>query len=386
MWCCSWDMTIKVYNENFNVVWDLKETHLDAISGMVFVFNPAKNVWNAWSTSYDSTVCLWLLPEAKGGNSWGTKSAAGGAGVGYTPRLEHRKSSEHLPIVEAQPVAAPPPTRPTPPTSPASTQPAPFRQFAPPTGPPPAGRPPGQPSQSTLSPPAQRQQNAGSFLAPQQQQSAPPPSGQPTPPTRPTLQPPPGRPAAGQPTPATGLQPPPRPLPGRSISAGSTAPGGPTVRAPLPARPTPQAQPPQPTPPPQQQQSSPQLVTQPPAPSGSPQPQSSSTPSSGGANPGYLDPNWYFGHVEGRGQAEDILSKCSKNAFLIRQSSIADCFALSKYVAAIQLYWHFIIARDAKGEGFVIQDSNDPKVYSSLDDLVKHSPALQGFSPAALAQ
>jgi len=46
MWCCSWDMTIKVYNENFNVVWDLKETHLDAISGIVFVFNPSKNVRN----------------------------------------------------------------------------------------------------------------------------------------------------------------------------------------------------------------------------------------------------------------------------------------------------------------------------------------------------
>ena len=56
----------------------------------------------------------------------------------------------------------------------------------------------------------------------------------------------------------------------------------------------------------------------------------------------------------------------------------------SKYVAAIQLYWHFIIAKDPSG-GYVIQDSNDPSVYNSLEDLVKRSPALQGFYPAALA-
>lgn len=69
VWCCSWDMCIRLYEKTFEFAGDLKFQHTDAVSGVVFVLDNKRNKWMAWSCSYDKTICIWNIPENRGRKS-----------------------------------------------------------------------------------------------------------------------------------------------------------------------------------------------------------------------------------------------------------------------------------------------------------------------------
>jgi hypothetical protein len=47
--------------QEFELVDTLKDWHTDAISSIAFVYNKSKQKWYAWSSSFDKSVCVWLL-------------------------------------------------------------------------------------------------------------------------------------------------------------------------------------------------------------------------------------------------------------------------------------------------------------------------------------
>lgn len=86
---------------------------------------------------------------------------------------------------------------------------------------------------------------------------------------------------------------------------------------------------------------------------------------------------WLYGNLD-RASAENLLiSGGNGNYFLIRASSVPNCYALSK-CSNFQV-WHLVI--QPASEGYVIQDSNDKAAYPSLDLLVQETPELKGFLP-----
>jgi hypothetical protein len=87
--------------------------------------------------------------------------------------------------------------------------------------------------------------------------------------------------------------------------------------------------------------------------------------------------DWLFLSIN-RAQAEKSLAECKEGAFLVRSSSVPNCFALSRWKPGGQ-HEHFIIA-PAEG-GFIIQDSGDFNVYPSLNDLIASTPELNDFRP-----
>lgn len=62
VWCCTWNMSIVLYNaDTFERVMELKD-HTDAVSGVLFVDN-GNNNWSACSVSYDGSINIWKLPN-----------------------------------------------------------------------------------------------------------------------------------------------------------------------------------------------------------------------------------------------------------------------------------------------------------------------------------
>jgi len=62
VWCCTWNMSIVIYNaDTFERLMELKD-HTDAVSGVLFV--DLTNNWNACSVSYDGSINIWKLPSS----------------------------------------------------------------------------------------------------------------------------------------------------------------------------------------------------------------------------------------------------------------------------------------------------------------------------------
>ena len=55
-------------NKEYELVDNLKDKHTDAISSVVFVYNKQKRKWFAWSSSFDRSVCVWLLDTSNTDN------------------------------------------------------------------------------------------------------------------------------------------------------------------------------------------------------------------------------------------------------------------------------------------------------------------------------
>lgn len=81
-----------------------------------------------------------------------------------------------------------------------------------------------------------------------------------------------------------------------------------------------------------------------------------------------------------RENAENILVQCGSNAFLIRTSSIQNCFSLSKIIAKEQAFIHYLIMKIP--EGFIIQSSSDTNIYNSISELIQNSKELIDYPPA----
>jgi len=65
IWCCTWDMSIKIFDQtSYQLVDEIKDLHSDVISGIIFAFNKTKQRWYGWTTSYDSTISVLLLPQS----------------------------------------------------------------------------------------------------------------------------------------------------------------------------------------------------------------------------------------------------------------------------------------------------------------------------------
>lgn len=106
-----------------------------------------------------------------------------------------------------------------------------------------------------------------------------------------------------------------------------------------------------------------------------------------------MDEAFYFGELN-RTEAESILGNCGQNVLLIRASSIPGCFALSKYQHSSgvhiylpiqisltfvdQRFGHLLIVPVETG-GFMLENSEDTRIYNSVADLVYNSAGLCFF-------
>eukprot|EP01114_Cavostelium_apophysatum_P012981 TRINITY_DN3050_c0_g1_i1.p1 TRINITY_DN3050_c0_g1~~TRINITY_DN3050_c0_g1_i1.p1 ORF type:complete len:1468 (+),score=377.33 TRINITY_DN3050_c0_g1_i1:545-4948(+) len=88
---------------------------------------------------------------------------------------------------------------------------------------------------------------------------------------------------------------------------------------------------------------------------------------------------WWFDAID-RADAENLLSACNYDAFLVRTSSKnPGCFALSHRNYETRVTLHTLI--EARSGGFLLQGSNI--IYPTLYALVEHCPDLYGFRAAA---
>jgi len=65
VFCCSWDTTIRVYLDTYELACELKNQHTDAVSHVLFYSSTQKKKLYAWSSSYDGSVCIWYMPDTK---------------------------------------------------------------------------------------------------------------------------------------------------------------------------------------------------------------------------------------------------------------------------------------------------------------------------------
>eukprot|EP01117_Protostelium_nocturnum_P009725 TRINITY_DN3477_c0_g1_i2.p1 TRINITY_DN3477_c0_g1~~TRINITY_DN3477_c0_g1_i2.p1 ORF type:complete len:986 (-),score=291.18 TRINITY_DN3477_c0_g1_i2:42-2999(-) len=61
VWCTTWDMTMKMYTANFELVSEVKE-HTDSVTGLIFHWSQKQKKWIMWSGSYDGTLCVFSIP------------------------------------------------------------------------------------------------------------------------------------------------------------------------------------------------------------------------------------------------------------------------------------------------------------------------------------
>ena len=94
-----------------------------------------------------------------------------------------------------------------------------------------------------------------------------------------------------------------------------------------------------------------------------------------------LDSRWFCGSLS-REATETILLKCKERVFLVRESSQAGAFSLSKYdpfyPTPSDRFGHLLIGRDPKWH---LKSSRDANFYNTIDELIKNTPILEGFIP-----
>eukprot|EP01119_Soliformovum_irregulare_P006204 TRINITY_DN1800_c0_g3_i1.p1 TRINITY_DN1800_c0_g3~~TRINITY_DN1800_c0_g3_i1.p1 ORF type:complete len:1273 (-),score=487.08 TRINITY_DN1800_c0_g3_i1:23-3841(-) len=94
-----------------------------------------------------------------------------------------------------------------------------------------------------------------------------------------------------------------------------------------------------------------------------------------------MDPLWFFGGLN-RDESEEILKSCAPNSvYLVRDSSVRNHYALSRYSHTTRTFGHELLAPTDQG-GYMIKDSpNDTRIYSSIRELVTKCPDCKGFEP-----
>jgi hypothetical protein len=89
-------------------------------------------------------------------------------------------------------------------------------------------------------------------------------------------------------------------------------------------------------------------------------------------------PGWYFPGMT-RAEAEEAMSRAGEDTFLIRISSVQNCYALS-VCQKKQGFVHFIIVEHKAS--FILKDClQDKNTYSSLEDLLLKTPVLLHCKP-----
>eukprot|EP01118_Nematostelium_gracile_P005881 TRINITY_DN1874_c0_g1_i4.p3 TRINITY_DN1874_c0_g1~~TRINITY_DN1874_c0_g1_i4.p3 ORF type:complete len:170 (-),score=38.80 TRINITY_DN1874_c0_g1_i4:742-1251(-) len=88
---------------------------------------------------------------------------------------------------------------------------------------------------------------------------------------------------------------------------------------------------------------------------------------------------YFVGDLD-RVRAEHLLRSTGFNSFVVRNSSVQGCLALSKYKTEENKFGHVLIS--TLDGGFTLQDSIDDSRYNSLDELVTRSPECMRYKPA----
>lgn len=94
------------------------------------------------------------------------------------------------------------------------------------------------------------------------------------------------------------------------------------------------------------------------------------------------DSGWYFSNLP-RINAEQLLMAAGPSTFLLRNSSIQGCYALSLYTRSGFIHW-MITPRE---NGVGLQDCEEDKnVYPNVYDLVAKTPILENFTASGTGQ
>jgi len=70
----------------------------------------------------------------------------------------------------------------------------------------------------------------------------------------------------------------------------------------------------------------------------------------------------------------------NQSSYLLRQSTVRNCFVVTIYTALKQEIVHYLISPKSGG-GFTIQDSDDIASYPSVGDLLQKTPLLKNCTP-----
>jgi len=92
----------------------------------------------------------------------------------------------------------------------------------------------------------------------------------------------------------------------------------------------------------------------------------------------YSEAYWYYGDIQ-RKEAERLLISCNQNSYMVRNSSIPHCFALSIFSYSKRTMLHLLVQPSKTEKGYQIQDSEDSQVYPTLVDILKSSPVVKGY-------
>jgi WD40 repeat protein len=65
VWSCGWDTTIRLWNtQTLCLSWEIRDVHNDCVSSIQSVWNIKKKHWQAWTSSWDKSICVFALsPE-----------------------------------------------------------------------------------------------------------------------------------------------------------------------------------------------------------------------------------------------------------------------------------------------------------------------------------
>jgi len=96
-------------------------------------------------------------------------------------------------------------------------------------------------------------------------------------------------------------------------------------------------------------------------------------------NPEVIKLVCYHGNLA-REIAENLVSSFGGNTFLLRDSSVRGCFAMTLYSDAEKEITHYLVYPRTSG-GYSIQDCDDTNTYPNLQDLTTKSPVLKGSKP-----
>eukprot|EP01119_Soliformovum_irregulare_P018183 TRINITY_DN5523_c0_g1_i6.p1 TRINITY_DN5523_c0_g1~~TRINITY_DN5523_c0_g1_i6.p1 ORF type:complete len:459 (-),score=102.90 TRINITY_DN5523_c0_g1_i6:151-1527(-) len=93
-----------------------------------------------------------------------------------------------------------------------------------------------------------------------------------------------------------------------------------------------------------------------------------------------LSNDWFFGKMD-RSKTQEMLQSSGHKTFLIRESSIAGCYALSMYNVDRDGFIHFVIEKTPDSRYWIRDCPLDDRNYQNLSQLVAMTPTLQGYIP-----
>jgi hypothetical protein len=92
---------------------------------------------------------------------------------------------------------------------------------------------------------------------------------------------------------------------------------------------------------------------------------------------------YFFPEIKVRSELEDMLRKCSSKVFAVRNSTLNGSYSASLCDPTSQPPKMItLLIAEQQNKKFKFSDlGQDPHVYDSLEDLVRHSPVFSGFKP-----